>query len=90
MLSGYFLRLRNSDREKWLLSLVFSIDFPGYEFHIIVESEDAGDEQEGLGDSSWLLTQHRDLAGGAEDGGNDVTHDLEDGLDLFVHNFACF
>ena len=30
------------------------------------------------------------LAGGAEDGGNDVTHDLEDGLDFFVHNFVCF
>ena len=29
---------------------MFSIDFLGDEFYIIVEAEDAGDEQEGLGD----------------------------------------
>ena len=29
---------------------MFSIDFPGNEFYIVVEAEDAGDEQEGLGD----------------------------------------
>ena len=32
------------------LSCVFSIDFSCDEFNIIVEAEDAGDEQEGLGD----------------------------------------
>ena len=37
-------------RCKWiLLSLMFSIDFLGDKFYIIVEAEDAGDEQEGLG-----------------------------------------
>ena len=32
------------------LTVVFSIDFPGDEFNIVVEAEDAGDEEEGLGD----------------------------------------
>ena len=31
------------------LIVVFSIDFLGDKFYIVVEAEDAGDEQEGLG-----------------------------------------
>ena len=53
LLSGYLLRLRNSPRRKWgesrvSLIVVYSIDFPCDEFYIVVEAEDAGDEQEGL------------------------------------------
>ena len=37
---------------------MFSIDFLGYEFNIIVEAEDAGDEQEGLGDIDQQAVRH--------------------------------
>ena len=37
---------------------MFSIDFSGYEFHIVVEAEDAGDEQEGLGDIDQQTVRH--------------------------------
>ena len=37
---------------------MFSIDFLGYKFYIIVEAEDAGDEQEGLGDIVQQTVRH--------------------------------
>ena len=37
---------------------MFSIDFACYEFHIVVEAEDAGDEQEGLGDIDQQAVRH--------------------------------
>ena len=40
------------------LIVVFSIDFLGDEFYIIVEAEDAGDEQEGLGDIDQQTVRH--------------------------------
>ena len=40
------------------LSCVFSIDFLCDEFYIIVEAEDAGDEQEGLCDIDQQTTGH--------------------------------
>ena len=40
------------------LSCVLSIDFLGDEFNIIVEAEDAGDEQEGLGDIDQQTVRH--------------------------------
>ena len=44
---------------------MFSIDFLGDEFYIIVEAEDAGDEQEGLGDidqqTAGHIVDHDDL-----------------------------
>ena len=40
------------------LSCVFSIDFSCDEFYIIVEAEDAGDEQEGLGDIDQQTVRH--------------------------------
>ena len=63
LLSGYLPRLRNSPRRKWddsrvSLSCVFSIDFFRDEFNIIVEAEDAGDEQEGLGNIDQQTVGH--------------------------------
>ena len=63
LLSGYLPRLRNSPRRKWddsrvSLSCVFSIDFFRDEFNIIVEAEDAGDEQEGLGNIDQQTVRH--------------------------------
>ena len=40
------------------LIVVFSIDFLGDEFNIIVEAEDAGDEQEGLGNIDQQTVRH--------------------------------
>ena len=40
------------------LSCVFSIDFSCDEFYIIVEAEDAGDEQEGLGNIDQQSVRH--------------------------------
>ena len=40
------------------LSFVFSIDFSCDEFNIIVEAEDAGDEQEGLSDIDQQTVRH--------------------------------
>ena len=40
------------------LSCVFSIDFLCDEFYIIVEAEDAGDEQESLGDIDQQTVRH--------------------------------
>ena len=40
------------------LSCVFTIDFLGDEFNIIVEAEDAGDEQEGLCDIDQQTVRH--------------------------------
>ena len=40
------------------LITVFSIDFSCNEFNIIVEAEDAGDEQEGLGDIDQQAVRH--------------------------------
>ena len=40
------------------LSCVLSIDFLGNEFNIIVEAEDAGDEQEGLCDIDQQTVRH--------------------------------
>ena len=40
------------------LSCVFFIDFSCNEFNIIVEAEDAGDEQEGLGDIDQQSVRH--------------------------------
>ena len=37
---------------------MFSIDFPCDKFNIVVESEDAGDEQEGLGDIDQQAVRH--------------------------------
>ena len=37
---------------------MFSIDFPCDKFNIIVEAEDAGDEQEGLGDIDQQAVRH--------------------------------
>ena len=112
---------------------MFSIDFACYEFYIIVEAEDAGDEQEGLGDIDQQTVRHvvdhddlvrnqRDAAHDeqhrtgvlrdfearvfhrirgtrldhacttccAEDGGDDVAQDLENGFHGFVHSVVCF
>ena len=40
------------------LITVFSIDFSCNEFNIIVEAEDAGDEQEGLGNIDQQSVRH--------------------------------
>ena len=37
---------------------MFSIDFPCDKFNIIVEAEDAGDEQEGLGHINQQTVRH--------------------------------
>ena len=62
MLSGYLPRFRNSASLKWAESwvslFVFFIDFSGDEFYIVVEAEDAGDEQEGLGDIDQQTVRH--------------------------------
>ena len=49
---------RNSANVKSLLSFVFSIDFLGDKFYIIVEAEDAGHEQEGLGNIDQQTAGH--------------------------------
>ena len=62
-MSEYLPRLRNSPRRKWgdsrvSLSCVFFIEFLRDKFNIIVEAEDAGDEQEGLGNIDQQTVRH--------------------------------
>jgi len=60
------------------LIVVFSIDFPCDEFYIVVESEDAGDEQEGLGDIDQQavghVVDHDDLIGHQRNAAHDEQH----------------
>jgi len=60
------------------LSCVFSIDFSCDEFNIIVEAEDAGDEQEGLGDidqqSVRHVVNHDDLISHQRNAAHDEQH----------------
>ena len=83
LLSGYLLRLRNSPSLKWgesrvSLIVVFSIDFLGDKFYIIVEAEDAGDEQEGLGhiDQQTVghIVDHDDLISHQRNAAHDEQH----------------
>ena len=83
LLSGYLPRLRNSPRRKWgdsrvSLSCVFSIDFFRDEFNIIVEAEDAGDEEEGLGNIDQQtvghVVNHDDLIGHQCDAAHNEQH----------------
>ncbi len=78
LLSGYLPTFRNSSNLKFLLSLVFSIDFLGDEFYIVVEAEDAGDEQEGLGDIDQQavghVVDHDDLIGHQRNAAHDEQH----------------
>ena len=83
LLSGYLLRLRNSPSLKWgesrvSLIVVFSIDFPCDEFYIVVKSEDAGDEQEGLcyidQQTVGHIVNHDDLIGHQCDAAHNEQH----------------
>jgi len=78
LLSGYLSALRNSANVKCLLSLVFSIDFLGDEFNIVVEAEDAGDEEEGLGDIDQQavedIVNHDDLISNQRNAAHDEQH----------------
>ena len=60
------------------LSCVFSIDFLCDEFYIIVEAEDAGDEQECLGDidqqSVRHVVDHDDLIRNQRNAAHDEQH----------------
>ena len=60
------------------LSCVFSIDFSCDELNIIVEAEDAGDEQEGLGDidqqSVRHVVNHDDLISHQRNAAHDEQH----------------
>ena len=60
------------------LITVFSIDFACYEFHIVVEAEDAGDEQEGLGDIDQQavrhVADHNNLVGNQRNAAHDEQH----------------
>jgi len=60
------------------LIVVFSIDFLGDEFYIIVEAEDAGDEQEGLGDIDQQavghVVDHDDLISHQRNAAHDEQH----------------
>ena len=57
---------------------MFSIDFSCDEFYIIVEAEDAGDEQEGLGDIDQQtvrhVVDHDDLIGHQRNAAHDEQH----------------
>ena len=57
---------------------MFSIDFLCDEFYIVVESEDTGDEQEGLGhidqQSVRHVVNHDDLIGYERDAAHDEQH----------------
>ena len=79
-----------------------SIDFLGDEFYIIVEAEDAGDEQEGLGDIDQQavghVVNHDDLIGHQRNAAHDEQHrtgilrDFESRVfhsDLHERCFAC-
>ena len=58
--------------------IVFSIDFSCDEFNIVVEAEDAGDEQEGLGNIDQQtvrhIVNHDDLIGNQRDTAHDEQH----------------
>ena len=58
--------------------IVFSIDFPIDKFYIVVESEDAGDEQECLGDIDQQtvrhVVNHDDLIRNQRDAAEDEQH----------------
>ena len=58
--------------------IVFSIDFLCYQFHVIVEAEDAGDEQEGLChiDQQTIadIVNHHDLIGYEGDAAHNEQH----------------
>ena len=60
------------------LSCVFSIDFSCDEFNIIVEAEDAGDEQEGLGhidqQTAGHVVDHDDLIRHQRNAAHDEQH----------------
>ena len=60
------------------LIVVFSIDFLGDEFYIVIESEDAGDEQEGLRDidqqSAGHIVDHDDLIGHQRNAAHNEQH----------------
>ena len=60
------------------LITVFSIDFSCDEFNIIVEAEDAGDEQEGLGDidqqTAGHVVDHDDLIRHQRNAAHDEQH----------------
>ena len=60
------------------LIVVFSIDFLGDKFYIIVEAEDAGDEQEGLGDIDQQavghVVDHDDLISHQRNAAHDEQH----------------
>ena len=68
----------NSANVKCLLSLVFSIDFLGDEFNIVVEAEDAGDEEEGLSDIDQQavgdIVNHDDLIRDQRNAAHDEQH----------------
>ena len=69
---------RTRDESRVSLIVVFSIDFPCDEFNIVVEAEDAGDEQEGLGDidqqAAGHIVDHDDLIGHQRNAAHDEQH----------------
>ena len=77
------------------LSCVFTIDFLGYEFNIVVKTEDAGDEQEGLSDIDQQavghVVDHDDLVGHQRNAAHDEQHRtgiLRDFESRVFHNVA--
>jgi len=76
---------------------VFSIDFLGDKFYIIVEAEDAGDEQEGLGDIDQQavrhIVDHDDLISHQRNAAHDEQHRtgiLRDFESRIFHRFVRF
>ena len=69
---------RTRDESRVSLIVVFSIDFPCDEFNIVVEAEDAGDEQERLGDIDQQTVRHvidhDDLIGHQRNAAHDEQH----------------
>ena len=57
---------------------MFSIEFSGDEFNVVVEAEDAGDEQEDLGDIHQQtvrhVVDHDDLVGNQCNAAHDEKH----------------
>ena len=79
------------------LIVVFSIDFLADEFYIVVEAEDAGDEQEGLGDIDQQtvghIVDHDDLIGHQRNAAHDEQHRtgiLRDFESRVFHRFVRF
>ena len=64
--------------ESWMSFMVFFIDFLGDKFQVIVESEDAADEQEGLChiDQQTIadIVNHHDLISHEGDAAHDEQH----------------